>query len=41
MKQLFFRNPKEYEEIDFIALDAILFCSFIIFLAVYIFNVTI
>ena len=41
MKQSFFRNPKEYEEIDFIALDAIIFCSFIIFLAIYIFNVTI
>jgi len=41
MKQSFFRNPKEYEEIDFIALDMILFCSFIVFLAVYIFNVTI
>lgn len=41
MKQSFFRNPQEYEEIDFIMLDGIIFFSFIIFLAVYIFSVTI
>lgn len=41
MKQSFLKSPKEYEDIDFIALDMVIFCSFIVFLAVYIFNVTI
>lgn len=41
MKKSFWRKPSEYEEIDFIMLDGLMFFCFIIFLAVYIFNVTI